>query len=50
MLIMHLNQNLSEELKIRNNGYIALSVGEGDDKQSKTINVGEASSIQPREN
>ena len=36
-----LEPELSEELKIRNNGYIALSVGEGDDKQSKTINIGE---------
>lgn len=35
-----LEPELSEELKIRNNGYVALSVGEGDDKQSKTINIG----------
>lgn len=35
-----LEPELSEELKIRNNGYVALSVGEGDEKQSKTINIG----------
>ena len=32
---------LSTELKIRNNGYIAFSVGEGDEKQNKTINIGD---------
>lgn len=35
-----LEPELSEELKIRNNGYIALSVGDGEEKQSKTINIG----------
>lgn len=35
-----LEPELSKELKIRNNGHIALSVGEGDEKQSKTINIG----------
>ena len=35
-----LEPELSEELKIRNNGYIALSVGKDDEKQSKTINIG----------
>jgi len=36
-----LEPDLAEELKIRNNGHIALSVGEGDEMQSKTINIGE---------
>ena len=35
-----LEPELAKELKIRNNGYIALSVGDDENKQTKSINIG----------